>query len=180
MNCPKCNSMLEQVRLEAVRVDRCPSCGGTWYDRNELRVLKDRESHGDYCWIDLDLWRDADRFRARRQERYACPRDGQSMTTVHYGESKVVIDICSKCQGIWLDKAEYDEILRYLERVVDSSTAGDYLGDMRHEVAEMLRLHEGPLDAMHDLSKIVYLLELRFCANHPDLAANAARTIPKF
>lgn len=180
MDCPKCKLPLGDVEVGPVRVSLCSHCNGTWYDRNELRVLEARESHGDYCWIDIDLWRERDKFRARKQQRYSCPRDGQPMETVHYGESTVAVDICAKCQGIWLDRKEYDGIVRYLDEIVDTSSTGDYLRDIRHEVAEALRGHEGPLHALRDVGKIFYLLEMRFCSDHPDLATAAARNMPRF
>jgi Zn-finger nucleic acid-binding protein len=99
MHCPKCHQELEKVSLNDVKVSRCPECGGSWYDKDELRVLKDHESHGDYAWIDLDLWKDVDKFRARRQQRYSCPRDGQPMTTVHYGDSSMR-SMCSNCEAV--------------------------------------------------------------------------------
>ena len=38
---------------------RCPKCGGAWYDQDELRQLKEKESGGDYRWLHVDLWQDA-------------------------------------------------------------------------------------------------------------------------
>ena len=179
MDCPKCHKPLESVSLGDVRVERCAHCGGMWCDKDELRVLKDRESHGDYCWIDFDLWKEAGKFRARRQQRYSCPRDGLPMATVHYGESSIAVDICSTCEGIWLDKGEYDEIIRYLEKTVDASSVGDYLKDMRDEIVRLLEAREAPWHGLKDLGKILYLLELRFVVDHPDLA-RASAAFPKF
>jgi Zn-finger nucleic acid-binding protein len=179
MDCPKCHQALETVTISRVRVNRCPKCAGTWYDKDELRVLKDKESRGDYSWVDVDLWKDIDEFRARRQQRYSCPRDGSPMTTVHYGDSSIAVDICSECRGIWLDKEEYGEILRYLENTVDSKSAQDYLKDMREELVEVLEGRETPLGAIGDLGKILYMLELRFVIDHPRLA-RIASALPKF
>jgi Zn-finger nucleic acid-binding protein len=179
MDCPKCHKPLETVSIGHVRVERCPQCAGTWYDKKELRVLKDKESHGDYSWMDFDLWKDADKFRARRQQRYSCPRDGQPLTTVHYGESPVAVDICSQCNGIWLDKDEYGEIVRYLKETADSRTPGDYLKDIREELVDLFEAREGPLKAMRDVGKILYLLELRFVVEHPGLA-RILPGLPKF
>jgi len=179
MECPKCHKPLETLAGGGVRVESCAQCGGTWYEKDELRVLKDRESHGDYCWIDFDLWKDIGRFRARRQQRYSCPRDGLPMTTVHYGDTSIAVDICSECRGIWLDKGEYEEIVRYLEKVVDTSSVGDYVNDMREEFVRLLEAREAPWSVLKDLSKILYLLELRFVVNHPGLAG-AASSLPKF
>jgi Zn-finger nucleic acid-binding protein len=171
MECPKCHESLETVEIGHVRVQRCPRCAGTWYDKGELRVLKDKESQGAYSWIDFELWKDIGKFRARRQQRYSCPRDGGPMTTVHYGESSVAVDICPACKGMWLDKEEYGEIVRYLESVVDSSSTEDYFEDIREELVGLLKAREGPLKAMKDVGKILYLLELRFVVEHPRLAS---------
>ncbi len=179
MECPKCHESLETVEIGPVRVERCPRCAGTWYDKGELRVLRDKESQGAYSWIDFDLWKDIEKFRARRQLRYSCPRDASPMTTVHYGESSIAVDICPECKGMWLDKEEYGEIVRYLESVVDSSSTGDYLDEIREELVELLKAREGPLRAMKDVGKILYLLELRFVVEHPGLA-RLLPGLPKF
>jgi len=179
MECPKCHKPLETVAIGHVRVERCTQCAGTWYDKGQLRVLKDKESRGDYCWIDFDLWKDIGNFRARSQQRYSCPRDGLPMTTVHYGDTSIAADICSECKGIWLDKGEYDEIVRYLEKVVDSSSVGDYVKDMRDEFVQVLEAREAPWTAMKDIAKILYLLELRFVIQHPDVG-RLSSAFPRF
>ncbi|KKK93649.1 hypothetical protein LCGC14_2690750, partial [marine sediment metagenome] len=92
MECPKGHGSLNSVSVGSFQIDRCSECRGGWYDVNELRLLKDRESRGDYRWIDFDLWKDMDKFRAAEQERYSCPRDGRPMTTVRYGDSPVLVD----------------------------------------------------------------------------------------
>ena len=83
MECPKGDGALQRTTVGPVQVERCSVCGGSWHDIDELRILKDRESHGDYSWIDIDLWKDKEQFRAAQQERYKCPRDSRPLTTVH-------------------------------------------------------------------------------------------------
>jgi len=179
VECPKSHDSLESVDVGGIRIERCPRCEGLWFDRDELRVLKDREDNGDYEWLHVDLWKDMDKFRARRQQRYACPKDATPLTTVHYGESNVVVDVCSKCQGVWLDKEEYREIIRYLEDTVDSSSAEDYLKDVREELVQVFEGRENPLGALQDVGKILYLLQLRFTVEHPTLAKISA-AFPRF
>lgn len=171
MNCPKDDHVLRAVRIGDVRVDRCGECGGTWYDRNELRLLKDRESHQDYRWIDVDLWRDLHKFGARRATRYACPRDGTRLITVQYGDSGIHADLCERCGGIWLDEGEYARIIQRLEKSVEASSLDDYLKDVRDELREVIRGPEGPVSELRDLAKVVYLLELRFAIEHPAIRA---------
>jgi len=179
MDCPKGHGRLKSVNVGSIPVDRCAECGGSWYDADGLRLLKDREAHGDYCWIDFDLWKEIDRFRAARQQRYACPRDGESMTTVHYGESAVTVDICSRCKGMWLDESEYKEIVAYLEKMVNTHTVGDYLKDIRDEFLEIFTEPEDALSELTDLGKVLYLLQLRFVVEHPTFAT-LLNSLPRY
>jgi Zn-finger nucleic acid-binding protein len=179
MNCPKGHGELKAVNVGSIRIEQCPRCGGAWYDSGELRILKDKEASGDYCWIDFDLWKDADKFRAARQQRYDCPSDSTKMTTVHYGESPVTVDICSQCRGIWLDKHEYDEIVRYLDEMVDTHSIRDYLRDIREEFLEVLTGREDPVSELKNLSRVLYLMELRFVVEHPTLRA-VLNALPRF
>jgi Zn-finger nucleic acid-binding protein len=179
MDCPKSHGRLEAVSVGSIHIDRCPQCAGSWYDRGELRLLKDKEARGDYCWIDSDLWKDTDRFRADKQERYVCPSDGRPMTTVRYGESPVLVDICSDCHGVWLDRDEYDRIVAYLQDIVNTQTAGDYLKDVRDEFVEILTGPEGPVSEMNDFARVLYLLQLRLVIERPRLAA-FLNSLPRF
>ena len=179
MDCPKGHGDMETVPIDSIHIDRCTSCGGTWYDVGELRLLKDKEAGGDYCWIDFDLWKERHRFRAEKQERYVCPGDGNPMTTVHYGESPVAVDICSKCRGVWLDADEYERIVADLEAMVNSRSAGDYLKDVRDEFLGIFTGPESPVSELKDLGRVLYLLQLRFVVEHPSLRA-FLNSLPRF
>ena len=43
MNCPKCKSPMEEVTFDQVKIDRCTSCRGIWFDEFELTDLKEIE-----------------------------------------------------------------------------------------------------------------------------------------
>jgi Zn-finger nucleic acid-binding protein len=179
VDCPKGHGPLSSVEFGGIHILRCRDCGGAWYDAGELRLLKDREASGDYCWIDLDLWKDIDKFRAARQQRYRCPRDGSPLTTVHYGDSSIAVDICSECKGVWLDEAEYKRIIAYLETVVSSHTVGDYLKDLRDEFVELFAGPETPWSELKDFDRVLYLLELRFIIEHPTFRS-LLNSLPRF
>jgi Zn-finger nucleic acid-binding protein len=152
-----------------------------WCDADELRVLKDREDGGDYRWIDVDLWKDADRLRAAEQSDFRCPKDGAAMTSVRYADSDVTVDICGRCKGVWLNKDAYDRILSYLEHRVDSQTAGDYVADLKDEFVEVFGGGEGPVSELRDMGKVLHLLELRFRVEHrnlSDILERISRSIP--
>jgi hypothetical protein len=123
----------------------------------------------------LDLWKDIDRFALFDNSATLAPRTPMTAGTTG---SSIAIDVCSTCKGLWLDKEEYQEIVRYLEETADTASVGDYLADVRDEFVAVLKGKEGPLDFAKDVGKILYLLQLRFGVEHPTFAA-AARNLPK-
>jgi hypothetical protein len=50
---------------------------------------------------------------------------------------------------------------------VDTQSVGDYLSDLRDEFGEIVRGH--PLARLKGIEKVLYLVELRFFAQHPQL-----------
>src|SRR3990172_4482837 len=181
MTCPRCGGNTRKRRVKSIAIERCPGCGGSWYSADMLRLLKDRERAGDYRWIDIDLWRHAGQFRAGRQERLACPKDRTVMTTVRYGDSRIRVNICTRCRGIWLDKGDYERILRYLENKVDSETLGGYVHDLKDEFLEIFTGPESAASELADFTKVLHLLELRFVVQHSTIATalrSAAKGVP--
>jgi Zn-finger nucleic acid-binding protein len=162
---------MRKVRVKSVQIDRCPGCQGTWYDTDELRLIKDREQGGDYRWIDVDLWKERRRFVTGEQEGLACPKDRHGMTTLRYGDSKVRVEVCGQCHGIWLDHGEYERIVAHLEEKVNDETLAGYLADLRDEFVEIFTGPEGARSELADLAKVLHLLELRFVVELGGVAA---------
>ena len=164
MNCPKCDGVAtDEVEVQSVKVDRCPECGGTWFEQNELRQVKDRESHGDYGWLDVTLWQDANEVKIDEESRTRCPKDGAALATVRYGKPEIAVEVCPLCFGLWLDKGEYEEVIAHLAEQVDSETLAAYLADVEEEFVELLKGES----ELSNLGKVFYLLKLRFAAEHP-------------
>jgi Zn-finger nucleic acid-binding protein len=170
MDCPQDRSPLEVVHFHSIPIHRCLECEGTWYQRDQLQILKDKEAHGDYCWINLDLWRDPANFLAASTSRYACPADGTPLTPVHYRNAGIVVDICQICKGVWLDKGDYARIIKFLADAVDVESVGDYLRDLCDEFGEIVGRH--PLAGLKGVEKVLHLLELRFFVQHPQLMSS--------
>jgi Zn-finger nucleic acid-binding protein len=178
MKCPQCGSQTARRRLRSITFERCPACGGSWYAADKLRVLKDRARAGDYRWIDIDLWKHPDQFRAGKQDRLVCPKNKTPMVTVRYGDSRIRVNVCETCRGVWLRQGDEQRILRYLDREVDSKTVGDYMQDLNDELRDVLLKPERLPDELRDVAKVLHLLELRFVVEHPRIAS-AIRTIGK-
>jgi Zn-finger nucleic acid-binding protein len=41
LTCPRCESEMDRVKEPDLVVDRCPECGGTFFDKGELDELVD-------------------------------------------------------------------------------------------------------------------------------------------
>jgi Zn-finger nucleic acid-binding protein len=121
MKCPRDESVLETRIYEAdIEVDACPSCGAMWLDSGELEKIEEVREH-DYL---EELKRIADYIgnayeMARQQARpdICCPKCGSEMASREYAYcSQVMIDVCPKCAGIWLDKGEIQALEIFFER----------------------------------------------------------------
>jgi Zn-finger nucleic acid-binding protein len=121
MKCPRDGAILKTQVYEAdVEVDACPSCQGMWLDSGELEKIEDVKEH-DYS---EELQRIPDYIgnayeMARQQARpdRRCPKCGSEMASREYAYcSQVIIDVCPKCTGIWLDKGEIEALEIFFER----------------------------------------------------------------
>ena len=68
MKCPVDGDELESRTLHSVAIEECAQCQGLWFDRGELRKVKD-EMEPDAKWLDFDLWSDQDAFEVVWSER---------------------------------------------------------------------------------------------------------------
>ncbi len=101
MNCPKCSNIQlceAKVKKTVVHVDFCKSCKGIWFDRFELERLMENS-----LW-DLQIPSGSDRAQL------LCPKCSQRMWSFNYPETKIMVDACKSCHGIWLDAGELKKI----------------------------------------------------------------------
>ena len=121
MKCPVDNSVLQsQVYEGDVEVDACPSCGGMWLDKEELERIEQTQQR-DYT---EELKRMPDFIGAAYEMALqkslpviSCPKCNAEMSKHEYAYcSQIVIDVCPKCQGLWLDKGEIEQLEIIFER----------------------------------------------------------------
>ena len=101
MQCPSCRKKtLEEFKVGNIEtvVDRCKVCGGIWFDRMELESIMELAVH--------ELIIPAGAEETVR----CCPRDGEIMHAFQYPQTEVTVDMCKKCDGLWLDGGELAEI----------------------------------------------------------------------
>jgi len=110
MNCPKCIGKLQEHYIEKYPVQVCFVCHGIWFDKDELEgVIKDgNDALSDDIDMDADYEVPADikdLLKEFSDKISQCPKCQDTAMTKqsHYG---VMIDVCPKCGGVWLDSGE--------------------------------------------------------------------------
>ncbi len=108
LTCPNDSTALVSVQIENVTLDQCPTCGGYWLQRGELETLGERhDAHLDPITVGRVGTIDSKR---------KCPLDGTQLVQHEFVEhTGIKIDQCPTCQGIWLEKFELSNLLRYLD-----------------------------------------------------------------
>ena len=172
MKCPACENKLETVDCRGIEIDECINCRGRWFDRDELRKAKDKQDD-DIRWLDFDPFGEDAGKLGVSSEGKKCPKCLEKMSSIRYGNSGVIIDKCSSCEGVWLDHGEYERIIRYLEDLLSAKPAKEYAKDTFKEFLEILTGPEGVASEVKDFLAIVNLLQLRIAVEHPGIAATS-------
>jgi uncharacterized protein len=102
MNCPRCDKVMTPVRPDDVEAQQCPQCEGHWLEGEDLRRLESTVN------VRLFEWRKLPPDELQTRE-LACPRckPRQAMKKVRSERDRhVLLDVCERCQGVWLDGGE--------------------------------------------------------------------------
>lgn len=168
MNCPICKKELKQAIFYGVEVDYCPICLGLWFEEDELRWAKD-EKDKDLKWLDIDLWRDEKKFKISYGIRL-CPACRVPLYEVYYGDSKVIVDVCNLCKGIWLDRAEFKKIVDWLKEKAKKELLDNYAKNLFEEFGEIFVGPETLREEVLDFLTIFKLLKYKFATQHPTIS----------
>jgi Zn-finger nucleic acid-binding protein len=126
---------MQSIDYEGVEIETCDRCGGEWLDPNELKsIVSAREKR----WNAQEL---EDLKSAAIQgvkldevdEDLLCPNCSEPMDPINYaGDSGVILDKCTVCDGIWLDADEIEKVQMLVE-----SWEKALPDDMKHYGARM-------------------------------------------
>lgn len=144
--CPDCEVPLGVIAFNSdpeVRIERCTTCFGMFFNPGELEALLASETHP-LVWSDpVELERIAADFGHRHQAVYRkCPMCAERMSHINFaGRSGVILDRCGK-HGVWVEGGE-------LRRLLEWWRAGGKHLHQQHEGERAKRLYaplEGPKD----------------------------------
>lgn len=120
MNCPNCNTNMNQIMYEGVEIDICGGCSGVWLDSGELTsIVKTKEK----TWpievvkkmLDSTGEKGISRHEANRE--ILCPKCNSDLPPANYQyNSGIIVNTCPKNHGVWLDSEEIDKIQIYMEK----------------------------------------------------------------
>ncbi len=167
MVCPICKIDLEKAILCNVGVDFCFRCLGVWFEEEELRWAKD-EKDKNLKWLDIDLWKDKKKFKISSGIRL-CPVCRLPLYEVYYGDSRIIVDICNICRGIWLDRGEFKRIIEYLQRKGHYEVLNNYLKNLIKEFWEIFTGPENLREEVLDFLTILKLLCYKFAIQRPTI-----------
>ncbi len=176
MTCPICKTELKKVVFYGVEVDYCPNCLGLWFERDELRQAKD-EKDENLNWLDIDLWKEEAKFKISPGKKL-CPHCQVPLYEVNYSDSKVKVDLCNLCEGIWLDRGEFKKIINYLKEKEKKEVLDSYFKNLVKEGIEIFTGPETFREEIGDFLTVLKLLNYKFLTQYPILS-KIITTLPK-
>lgn len=165
--CPICKKNLASAIFHATEVDYCPQCLGMFFEEDELRQAKDTRDKG-LKWFDIDLWKDKGKFRITFGIRL-CPECRLPLYEVYYGDSRIIVDVCNLCHGIWLDRGEFKKIMEYLKAGANWRLLNTYMKDFLGELWEIFTGPETIREELDDFLIILKLLNYKFATQYPKI-----------
>lgn len=133
MDCPKCVGIMEEIRLgndQPLIINRCPACGGLWFDKNELtlainKLIKDTSEFD----LELEPVTDVELLEQvdldKTEINCLCCKNSKMTKIPSKRNPKITMDYCQKCGGIWLDAGEFkiiskrSKIEESFEKIID-------------------------------------------------------------
>lgn len=165
LKCPNCKNPLKQTTYKGVRVDECENCKGIWFDEGELRAAKDNTDN--YLrWIDFVIFEDKPNKYTTAPSKKICPKCKEKLKSQTFMHSKVVIDACPQCKGIWLDNHEFENIIKYLENLISNETASEYAKDVLKELLEIGTGEKDKISEIKDFLAVLKLFDIRLAVEH--------------
>jgi len=168
MQCPICKKNLSSTILCNIEVDYCPKCLGLWFEEEELRWAKD-EKDRNLGWLDVDLWRDKKKLKISYGMRL-CPSCRVPLYEVYYGDSRIIVDVCNLCHGVWLDRAEFKKIVDWLKKRADYEILNNYAKNLFKELSEIFTGPETLREEILDFLIILKLLRYKFATRYPTIS----------
>ena len=130
--CPRCRSTMKQKIVGEAVIDVCPKCEGTYFDVGELFAALGTTADPSY-------WDRSESAGVVKDSGFNCPRcrAGMLQQEIKYADKRVEIDRCSKCDGVFLDKGESEQL-----KAVGAAAAESVRDERRLAQAELAKMED--------------------------------------
>jgi Zn-finger nucleic acid-binding protein len=177
--CPRDKEILTRFNVFGIDLDQCPACEGLWFDPGELDAIKNNMDD-DVRWKDFDLRSYAERAHFKHTN-LVCANCGSALCELLFDTSRIELEFCVKCGGVWADKGKLVPILKHMHKSVDLESLDQIEKETLHKFLEIFTGRKGPWEEVKDFLAAWRLLSLKFVVGHPALAARletARRALP--
>ena len=159
-NCPRCGIPMIETRTKSGHVcGHCEKCGGMSVRLDALKKSVSEES----------LFQIKTEAALHANAGCICPNCGGTMTLlkVDFGEKSIEIDVCSKCNAVWYDKDEFENLAPNDGALVAAVSAGK---SYRRELVLSLSadLRNGKLK-VNDIGALKSVLKKVYHTPRPDV-----------
>jgi Zn-finger nucleic acid-binding protein len=145
--CPACKKvyMKPQVDPETqLEIDICPKCYGMWFDAEELSEFFHSQSLKEKFLIPESAEPGQGNSYVITTISRSCPRCKEVLSEKLFGD--VSLDICQKCNGLWLDDGELKRIIkmyrkghRSIKEVSEELDKGLSEKEEKHSVSDVVK-----------------------------------------
>lgn len=108
MNCPNCSVPLDIYTYKEIEVDKCPRCGGMWFEYEELDELEDMA-------YEVDDQKGSLIHREVATD-MKCPNCEKPLKGFQYRLYNMHLEYCEDMHGFWLDAGEEIRILELMKQ----------------------------------------------------------------
>jgi Zn-finger nucleic acid-binding protein len=169
--CPACNAKLNLYVVFGIEIEACSKCKGVFLDRDELRRLKDKTAKGSWQtlrWIDDEV-EAIDKTNAMPSRRL-CPKCAEvKFVSTSFGDSRIIIDWCSQCNGLWLDRDEFQQIIELLKSKLSELSSAEMKKLVYEEIKEVWSGPEDKISEILDVAAAISALVHITIFEHPKL-----------
>jgi hypothetical protein len=101
------------VEHEKIELDYCVNCAGVWFDAGELELFLESMNLEKNSLSPQNLLSSPEARTSEKKRK--CPICGKKMKKTTIGqEPKVLIDACTKGDGLWFDGGEVEQLVKQL------------------------------------------------------------------
>ncbi len=176
MTCPHEPSELQVVKINShydqpIIVEQCVSCGGIWFDADELWSVKSNEAKK----IDLLNTTTLRAPSVIKNKTMHCPKDQTKLRQFHDANlpTEIIIEQCPKCHGLWLQRGEFHKYQQHRDKLNEKIELNKKEKKFTQQIDRTLALYsqQPTLDAINRTTAVLSttLLELNAESIFPPL-----------